>query len=307
MMQKKKIDNLRLIAAKASIALALLLALVKVVGVVYTDSVSVLSSLIDSSLDFFAAMATWYGVKISMDPPDAKHRFGHGKAEALTALFQAAFITGSCFFLGMETLERFFTPKPLGQEFVGLFVMGFSVVATALVVLFQLYVVRLTQSAAIKAQAMNFTGDIMTGVGIFVGLFVVKVTGYVIIDAVVAAVVIGFLLYSAWEVGSHAIDELMDKELSRAERAQIETLLTAHPVAKDYHDLRTRKAGDRIFIDFHLELDGEISLEEAHEKSHAVEDALKEAFPDADIVIHQEPHGLDDTRLDDLVDDRKRD
>lgn len=300
-MSLEKANRLRLVAAKASVALALSLAIAKVVGVIYTGSISVLASLVDSALDFFAASATWYGVKLAMDPPDKKHRFGHGKAEALTALFQASFITGSCLFLAIETLNRFLNPKPLTEEFVGLVVMALSVILTVCVVVFQLYVVRLTKSAAIKAQALNFSGDILTGLGIFAGLLVVNLTGWVLVDAIVASVVIVFLLLSAYEIGRSAIDELMDKELSEDERNKICIILENKELVPAYHDLRTRKAGETVFIDFHLELDGKMSLDDAHDQAHLVEDAVKNVFPDADIVIHQEPYGLKDDRLDDLV------
>lgn len=277
---------------------ALILIAAKFTAYLATNSVSILSSLIDSSVDALASVITLVSVARALKPPDFAFRFGHGKAEPLAALIQSAFIVGSAMFLGYESLGRLFEPRPVGDIGLGLWVMGGAVILTFFLVMFQRWVIRRTQSLAIGADSLHYSGDLLLNIAVAISLLLGRWTGQGFWDPLFGLGIAVFLVWGAIGISRTALDVLMDRELPDEDRARIVDLVNAHPAARGLHDLRTRSTGMGQHVEFHLELDSHLSLAEAHDITDEIESGLRAAFPSADFAIHQEPAGLDDERLD---------
>jgi ferrous-iron efflux pump FieF len=295
-------DRLRRLATHASVAVAGTLIVAKLGAYLVTGAVSLLSSLIDSSVDLIASLVTLHGVRVAMRPADRSHRFGHGKAEPLAALAQAAFIVGSAVFLTVEAVGRLIDPQPVRETAVGLAVMGLSMVLTVALVAFQAYVVRRTGSLAIDADSVHYRADLLGNTAVIAALVLTDATGELRIDPLFAIGIAAFLVTGAVRIAREALGVLMDRELPAGDRERIRAVVMAHPQSRGLHDLRTRSAGDRVFIELHLELDPSLTLADAHDVADAVEGALRDAFPNAEVILHQEPEGLDDERLDHRLD-----
>ena len=279
-------------ATTASVVVATSLIVVKIVAWVLTGSVSLLSSLVDSILDVMASMVNFLAVRRALRPADADYRFGHGKAEPLAGLGQSAFITGSAMILIFEAGERIIDPVPIQQPMVGISVMVLSIVLTVGLVLFQRYVVRTTGSTAIGADALHYETDALINGSVIVSLGLSSYLGWQLADPIFALAIASYLLLGAWRIARRAVELLMDREFSNGEREKIYNIVLQHPKAKGIHELRTRRSGLQPFIQFHLELDGRLSLNLAHKVTDEVETSVKKAFPCAEIIIHQDPFGL---------------
>ncbi|MGQ9365174.1 cation diffusion facilitator family transporter [Azospirillum sp. ST 5-10] len=291
-------ERLRRRATYASVSVALTLIVAKLSAYMLTESVSLLSSLIDSSTDLLASLVTLFAVRQAMKPPDRMHRYGHGKAEALAALAQAAFIGGSALFLSIEAVRRLIHPEPIEQGAIAVAVMVLSVVLTFGLIRYQRHVVEATGSVAIGADRLHYTGDLLTNAAVIAAIVLTAWTGVAAIDSLAALGIAAFLLRGARGVAIDALAVLMDRELAQEERDRIARIVLAHPGARGLHDLRTRNAGIGVFIELHLEVDPELSVGEAHDIADAIERELMGAFPNSAALIHQEPAGLDDERLD---------
>jgi len=284
-------DQERLIrlATYASVATATVLIVAKLAAWIATGSISVLASLVDSLLDAGASVTNMLAVRYALKPPDADHRFGHGKAESLSGLAQAMFVAGSALFLVLESVSRINTPRPVEHIGVGLGVFGFATLVTLMLVLFQRYVIQRTRSTAIRADALHYATDLLTATGVIIALMLSWTFGLNQADAWFALAIAVFILYSAWQIGRDALHVLMDREMPEAHRQQIVDLALRHPAVLGIHDLRTRQSGAMVIIQFHLDLDGQQSLFAAHAVADEVEMRIREVFPNADITIHQDP------------------
>jgi ferrous-iron efflux pump FieF len=290
--------KLKRLAAMASLSVAGVLIATKFTAYMMTDSVSLLSSLMDSTFDAVASLVTLLGIIHAATPADAEHRFGHGKAEAFAALGQAIFIFASSAFLFFESVHRFVQPQKVSDVPVGVAVMALSILLTLLLVRFQNYVIRKTASVAITADHLHYKGDLLMNAAVLVALGLSHYSAWPYFDPLFAMAISFSLLYGARRIWGESFDILMDKELSDDEREKILKLVGSHKNVTAVHDLRTRNTGHQIFIEFHLELDGRMSLKQAHDITEELEAILYDAFPKAEVLIHQEPAGLDDHRLD---------
>lgn len=275
-------------ATYASVGVALVLINAKLFAWAVSDSVSLLATLIDSTLDALASLINLLAVRHALSPADREHRFGHGKAEALAGLGQAAFIAGSSGFLLLESVRRIINPVPLDSYGVGIAVMLFSIVATLFLLMFQRRVIRLTGSTAITADALHYRTDLLVNGSVILALWLTA-RGWSGFDPLFAIAIALYILYSAWEIVKQAFDHLMDRELPEEERQQIKDIARAHKEVRGMHDLRSRRSGIDTFIQLHLELDDDLTLLQAHEISDEVELRLQEAYPMAEIIIHIDP------------------
>ncbi len=289
-------ERLMRLATTASVAVAALLISVKLVAWLLTDSVSVLSSLLDSVLDSLASLANFFAVRHALTPADREHRFGHTKIEPLASLGQAAFIAGSGLFIVIEAVQRLIRPEPVEDSAVGIGVMVVSMALTLALVLFQRFVVRRTRSTAIKADAMHYASDVFVNAGVILAFVLALALGWHRADPIIALGISGFILWAAVSIAREALDHLMDRELPESERARIRQIALANSKVIDCHDMRTRAAGVRAFIQLHLELPRALSLVEAHQVCDEVEAALRAAFPNAEVIIHPDPEGIAEPR-----------
>jgi ferrous-iron efflux pump FieF len=279
--------------ALAAVITAIGLAGLKAAAFVLTDSMAMLGSLADSALDVFASFLNLLAINQALMPADREHRFGHGKAEPLAGLAQGALIGGSALFLAVEAIRRLIEPQPISHSGIGLAVMAVSIVATLLLVAAQRYVVRRTGSVAIRADSAHYVSDILVNGGVIVGIVCASQFGWEAADPLVALAIAGVIAHTAWEVASQSYDQLMDHELPEADRDRIRGILLAHHAILGIHDLRTRAAGMQSFIQVHIELDPSLQLLRAHEISDEAEAAIRAAFPQAEIIIHQDPRGYE--------------
>ena len=291
-------SNARLmrLATYLSVAVGLLLIGAKLAAWVATDSVALLSTLIDSTLDAVSSVVNLFAVRHALQPADQQHRFGHGKAEPLAGIAQSTFIVGSALFLIGESSKRIFTPAPVSHAPIGIVVMAFSVLVTLGLVLFQRFVVRRTASLAIGADHLHYVGDLAMNLCVIVSLVLSAEFGFDWADPLFAIGIGCFLIYSAATIAWQSYHLLMDREFPDADRERISEICVAHPDVRNIHDLRTRSSGQQSFIQLHLELDPEITLRHAHVISDEVEANIRAAFPLADVIIHQDPTGVVEPR-----------
>lgn len=275
-------------ATTSSVVIALVLIMGKAAAWLLTGSISILASFVDSLMDAVASLLNLVAVRVSLQPADKEHRFGHGKVEALAALAQAAFITGSAAFLVLHAIDRLLHPRPVEDVKIGLIVMSFAVAATVVLLLIQRHVIRLTRSAIVRADSLHYTTDLLTNLGTIAALALAHI-GWPALDPLFGILVAVYICYGAWHIGHEAFDQLIDRELPDAVREQVKQIARAEPLVRGLHDLRTRKSGMMEMIQLHLELDAGLTLGEAHAVTDRVELAIRQAFPLADVIIHQDP------------------
>jgi ferrous-iron efflux pump FieF len=271
-----------------------MLIVVKTVAFLITNSVALLSSLVDSVLDLFASLVTLWAVGHALTPADNEHRFGHGKAEPLSGLAQSAFVAGSAVLLLVEAASRINKDNQVESGDVGIGVMIFSIIVTLILVVFQKFVVKRTGSVAIGADSLHYTGDLLLNLSV-IGALVLSTYGNVgWADPVFAIGIAFFLLWNASKIARKSVAVLMDHELPEKQRQAIKAVVLMHPKVLDVHELRTRSSGLQVFMQMHMVLDPKLSLLEAHRIADEVEMALMADYPGADIIIHQDPDGVEE-------------
>ncbi|PHM38604.1 CDF family cation-efflux transporter FieF [Xenorhabdus innexi] len=278
-------------AALVATVLASILLVVKIFAWWLTGSVSLLAALVDSLVDLAASLTNFFVVRYSLQPADEEHTFGHGKAESLAALAQSMFVCGSAIFLFLTGFQHLFAPKPLEHATMGVWVIIISIVSTSCLVIFQKWVINKTQSQAIRADMLHYKSDLLMNGAILVAL-VLSVYGFRRADALFALGIGVYILYSALRMGYDAIQSLLDRALPDEERQEIIEIIRNYPGVSGGHDLRTRQSGPIRFIQFHLEIDDHLPLVQAHALAEGIENKLRDRFPGADIIIHQDPNSV---------------
>jgi ferrous-iron efflux pump FieF len=256
-----------------------------------SGATSVLASLVDSLVDAGVSAMNLLVIRFSLKPADADHRYGHGKAEGIAALFQSAFIAGIAAFLLLESLRRFVEPQAAGNFTIAIAVMGVSMLVSVAVVFFQRQAMRRAPSLAVEADSAHYTSDILVNGGTIVTLLILRAGGPVWIDPLFAVLVVAYLLYIVYEIAGKGIGMLMDAELPEGTRREITGIVMAHKEARGMHDLRTRRIGMRWHISFDIELDPDKRLCEVHDTVREIEQKLMDTYPQAEIMIHMDPAG----------------
>jgi ferrous-iron efflux pump FieF len=281
-------------ATYASVAVSVVLIVVKFTAWLATGSVAMLSSLVDSMLDVVAAVVNLFAVRHALEPADREHRFGHGKAEPLAALGQSAFLAGGALLLVFEAVSRTISPEPIVRANFGIAVMIFSLIVDGTLVLYQRYVVAKTKSLAIGADELHFRSDLVVNAAVLASLVVDRLIEAPILDPLFGGAIGLWIIYGSIQLMRLSFGQLMDHELPDEDRARIRKIAEAAPEVTAVHDIKTRAAGPTAFIQLHLEMDGAMDLRRAHEIADEVEAQLRSAFPHAEIIIHQDPAGLEE-------------
>lgn len=278
--------------ALLSVAVAAILIVVKAIAWRMSDSVAILASLSDSALDLVASLITVYAVRYAAEPPDAEHRFGHGKAEAFSSLMQGGLVFASGALIGREAIDALLHPRPVQHGLAGVVVMIVSIGLTLALITAQTRVVKASGSIAIAGDRAHYAADLASNAVALVGVGAAAWLGLAWIDSAAGLVVALWLIWGAIGVFREASAQLMDQELPETERERIVLLATTDPRVLGVHQLRTRASGPYVHIQMHADLAADISLAEAHTIIVAAENRLLEAFPSADIIIHPDPRGL---------------
>ncbi len=288
-----------LVAARLSVVTAVTLALLKLGAALLTGSLSIVASLLDSTMDFIASVVNYVAVRVSGQPADKEHRYGHGKAEGLAGLVQAVVIGFSGGILFVEGIRRLIGGTSVRHADIGIAVMAISTVASVWITWKLRSTARRTGSLALKADSLHYASDVWTNLGVLAALVLVRYTGYDWIDGVVAAVVAIVVLATGVWVLRRSADQLMDRALPEAEeKALLEAIRAQVPQTRGIHDVRTRQAGRTVFMDCHVQFDRNLSFVEAHRLSERVRIAIEATRPDAQVVVHADPDPLLPSDLD---------
>lgn len=276
-------------AARASLLTATFLLLLKGWAAWTTSSVAMLGSLVDTGLDLLASAVTLWSVRIAATPPDREHRFGHGKAEALAALFQVALITLSATGIGWRAVQAIIAGHGVAEAGSGILVSIAASIATLLLVRYQRRAIRASGSIAIRADNIHYESDLALNIAVIAALALDRWAGLRGADAVFGVGIALWLGFSAWRASVSAIDQLMDREWPEERRRRFVEIASRHPELKGIHDLRTRSAGARDFVQFHVWVAPDMTVERAHQVMDEVEARLAREFPDVEILIHPDP------------------
>lgn len=274
-----------------SVATAAVLVTIKVAAWMASGSVALLASTADSALDLVASLATFYAVRYAAAPPDAEHRFGHGKAEAFASLVQGGLVFASAALIAREAIGDLIHPHPLQQEGWAMAVMVVSIALTGVLIAVQGRVLKRTASVAVSADRAHYATDLASNAIALVGIGASVWLSLKGVDALAALAIAAVLLWGAVSVFRQASSQLMDRELPDDARATIVALMTEDSRLTDVHQLRTRASGPIIHMQMHIDLDPELTLETVHEVIVSAENRLLAAFPSADIIIHADPRG----------------
>ena len=274
-----------------SVATATVLVSIKIVAFIASGSVALLASTADSGLDLVASLITFFAVRYAAAPPDAEHRFGHGKAEAFSSLVQAGLVFASSALIAREAVADLMRPHALQKEGWAIAVMGVSIVLTAVLIAAQTRVLKQAASVAVSGDRAHYAMDFASNLIALAGIGLSAWLGLNGIDAGAALVIAVILLWGAVGVFREASGQLMDHELPDEARARIIELMTQDPRLTDVHQLRTRASGPFMHIQMHIDLDPDLTLEAAHQVIIAAENRVLQAFPSADIIIHADPRG----------------
>ena len=283
--------RLALLAGVASLATVVVLLVLKAAAYAGSGSTSVLASLIDSGLDASVSLMSLLAIRYSLRPADSYHRYGHGKAEGLAALFQAAFIGGAGVFLLLESLSRFTQFHELRGYGAVINIMVISSALAAALIVVQKYTLKQAPSLAVEADKEHYAADIAVNIGVIAVMVALAHGGPAWVDPVFAALVALWLGITARRVAGKGLDMLLDRELPEAVRASISTKVLEQKHVLGMHDLRTTRSGMKTLISFDIEVDPLLSLHEAHEITRTVERALLADYPLAEIMIHVDPFG----------------
>ena len=281
-------------AAIASIAMAVVLIALKSWAAYETDSTAMLGSLADSGLDLLASLVVLLGVRIAAQPADWDHRFGHGKAEALASLVQVILITISAVFIGFRAVQRLLAGAETADAELGIGVSLVAMVLTAALITYQRHVVRRTGSLAIGTDRLHYSSDLLLNGSVVVALTLDQYAHLTGADAVFGLLIALWLLWGAWGASSHALDQLMDREWPDELRERFLAAAKDYPELSGLHDFRTRSSGTHYFAQFHVWVPADWTVQEAHDRLDAAEEALRERFPGTEILIHVDPEGQTD-------------
>ena len=294
-------------AALASISVAVILVSLKTWATWKTGSTAMLGSLADSALDLIASLATLTGVWIASQPADEDHRFGHGKAEALAAIFQVMLISLSAFGIATRAILQLAEGQQTQAAAEGIGVSVVAIVLTFALLGWQRYVMNRTRSLAIKTDHLHYKSDLLLNLAVIAALVLDQFAGLRGADPAFGLAIAAWLAWGAFNAARDAVDDLMDREWPEDKRLAFVEAAAKHPELSNLHDLRTRTSGHRDFVQFHVDLPGTMTVEEAHDIIERVEEDLCGQFPDMELLIHIDPEGHVDEPDNPLVEENEFD
>lgn len=274
-----------------SVMVALVLMVSKLLAFIITGSVALLASFADSALDLFASITAFFAVRYAAEPADEEHRFGHGKAESFASLFQAMLVAISAALVAREAIDRLLNPQAIVHGNLAIIVMLVSIVLTLGLVWLQGEAIKRSGSIAITGDQAHYKSDLLANVSVVIGILIATYGGFGIADALVGIAIAIWLMFTAWGVAKGALDQMMDRELPQTERDMIKKIALSVDGVYSLHELRTRASGVYIHMQFHLDLDPDMTLAAAHKIVVAVERKLLKTWPAADILVHPDPRG----------------
>lgn len=281
-------------AAIASVATALFLTLLKGWATIETGSVALLGSLADTGFDLLASLLTLFSVRYAAQPADDEHRFGHGKAEALSALVQVTLVSVSALFIGWRAFDRLGEAARPDHPELGIGVSLVAIAVTLALLAYQRHVIRRTRSVAIHGDQLHYQGDLLLNVAVIIAIALDAFLGWRGADPIFGLAIAGWLLWGAHSAAQRAIDQLLDREWPAEKRKRFLEVAMRHPELKGIHDMRTRSSGMHDFCQFHVWVDPQMTVLEAHQVMDEIEAELMREFPGVEVLIHPDPLGHKD-------------
>lgn len=277
-------------AGLASVVVAAILVALKLWALWATGALSIAASLADSAMDLMMSLAAAIAIIYAARPADEDHAFGHSSVEDLTALAQSVFIAGSALMIAWSAVARLLAHEPpeLHDESIGILVMVISIVLTLALVWWQGRVARHTGSKVVAADRLHYLGDLLPSIGAIIALLISRHYSISGIDSLVALLAAGVMVFGASHIGKTAWDALMDRGADAAVVAELAEMARNWPGVQGFHDLKTRTAGSRIFVNIHIELDGDQSLRDAHAIGASLRRAMLDRYPQLDVIIHKD-------------------
>ena len=286
--EDSKYARLVVMASLSSIMMALLLVMAKMLVWFFSNSITILASMTDSMMDLVTSVINYIAVRFAIKPPDEDHNYGHAKIEALAGLAQCAFISASAIFLLVSSINRYFNPVQLTNIDLGIYVTVLSLILTLFVVVFQTYVIKKTDSQIIAADRLHCQSDLYSNLAIIVSLLICS-TGYEVADVIFALLITVYIAHGVYGIGVRSLNVLLDKKISNHLINDITSIMLATPGVLGLHEMRTRRVGNYIYIQVHMCIDRNISLEEAHAIASTAQKAVLCKYSQADILIHMDP------------------
>ncbi len=280
-----------------TIMVALTIVGIKLYAAIETNAASMLATLMDALLDVVVSVLNFLALRYALKPADDEHRFGHGKAEALMALFQAAFLAGAALLLLYQGVVRFYVPAPVGAISTGIWAMLVCSGLTLSLVLFQRWVIARTGSLAVTADQAHYRSDLLMNAAVLLALWLVQNT-LLWADALISCLIALYLLFNGAQLFRQSLVHLLDEELPAAERQQLLDYLASLPSVQGVRQLRSRRAGPKVFIQLRLLLPAGLSLAAAHQITDDAERGLAALFADAEVIIHADPADEPHSQLD---------
>jgi len=295
------LKNLVYLTSLISLCVALFLVSIKLWAWPETDSITLLTSAADSLVDVIASLVTLTGVCYAQRPADQDHRYGHGKAEAISAFVQALLLIGMGIILGIESITRIITPKSLSSPNLSIFIIIGSTLCVTFLVILQTLVIKYTDSTAITADRTHYFSDITINISVLIALLLERIFGWIQADAIGALIISCYIIWNVRKTVKASLLQLLDRELSSFDRKKIvSAVLKCHGI-EGVHDLRTRNGGDRFFIELHIEVNGNMTVDDGHNICNNAELMVRSLFTAAEVSVHIEPVGITDDRLDNQV------
>jgi cation diffusion facilitator family transporter len=286
-------NNLLKMASYLSVANAFIIVAMKLYGWIITDSVSILASLIDACLDISSSIVNLIAIRLAIQPPDDNHRFGHDKIEDLAVFAQSMFFGGSSVFLVFNSIKKFSEAPSFENYETGIYIMIASTILTTALVAFQSFVIARTKSNIIAADKLHYLADLFTNIAVIASIYLTSQFGFSYADPIFALLIAAYILHGAYKLSIKAIKNLVDEEFSPEDRTRIIKIISKNKMIQGIHELKTRYAGNKPFIQCHLELDGNINLYDAHTITDSIMEELYAEFPGSEIMIHQDPAGVE--------------
>ncbi len=293
--------RLNVSAGAAAIAVALILVAAKSWAWAATGALSVAASLVDSALDLVVSIANLAAILYAAKPADEDHRFGHHAIEDIAALAQAVLVALAGAALGWRGIERLLAPQPLEAEAAGIAVMVFSIALTGGLVWWQRRVARQTGSRVVEAESLHYLSDFLTAGAGIVALAASALFGLVVVDSLVSLAAAAVLLRGAWQIGGGAVAALMDSQAPATVERRIAGIVGEFPEIRGFHDLKTRVSGARTFVQIHIELDGDQTLDEAHAIGARLRRRILAEVPRSEVIVHKDPAGRGADRFNDAA------
>lgn len=279
-------------ALKLSILTGVILALVKFSTGLLTHSMAVTASALDSVMDIAVSIVNLIAAREAAKPPDEEHAYGHGKIESLAGLFQSTFIGASGLYIIFESFKRLLFGSYLKSVPAGIVVMIFSILLSGILTRRLAEAMKKSGSMILATERLHFTTDIFTNGGVVLALLLVSLTKFIFWDLLVSILVALYIFKTSFRILRRSIDELLDRGLPGPSKEEIEGLIRHyHPAIVGLHNFRSRSVGQKLFLDFHIEIRGEDNFQRAHDMTESLIQQIQARYPDADVTVHFDPEG----------------